>query len=93
MTSTAQRPALFKAQHLLAISDLSPLDIIAVLDLAQHYAESGKSLSESGRVLAGQTQVNLFFENSTRTQSSFEIAGKRLGADVMNMAVATSSLS
>ncbi len=97
MTLTAQRPAprtvLFKAQHLLAISDLSPLEITAVLDLAQHYAESGKSLANGGRVLAGQTQVNLFFENSTRTQSSFEIAGKRLGADVMNMAVATSSVS
>lgn len=90
---TAQRPPLFKAQHLLAISDISPIEISAVLDLAQHYAESGKGLSNGGRVLAGQTQVNLFFENSTRTQSSFEIAGKRLGADVMNMAVATSSVS
>ncbi len=93
MTSTETRPALFKAQHLLAISDLSPIEITAVLDLAQHYAESGKVLAEGGRVLQGQTQVNLFFENSTRTQSSFEIAGKRLGADVMNMAVSTSSLS
>ena len=93
MTSTATRPALFKAQHLLAISDLSPIEIAAVLDLAHHYAESGKNLPPDGRFLAGQTQVNLFFENSTRTQSSFEIAGKRLGADVMNMAVSTSSLS
>jgi aspartate carbamoyltransferase catalytic subunit len=93
MTSPETRPTLFKAQHLLAISDLSPIDITAVLDLAQHYAESGKALGKGGRVLQGQTQVNLFFENSTRTQGSFEIAGKRLGADVMNMAVNTSSVS
>jgi aspartate carbamoyltransferase catalytic subunit len=61
--------------------------------LAQIYAESGKGLPATKRVLEGQTQVNLFFENSTRTQSSFEIAGKRLGADVMNMAIATSSVA
>ncbi len=93
MTAPVQRPALFKARHLLAISDLSPLEISATLDLAQLYATRGKSLSPHGRVLQGQTQVNLFFENSTRTQGSFEIAGKRLGADVMNMAVSNSSLS
>jgi aspartate carbamoyltransferase catalytic subunit len=78
---------------MLAISDFSPLEIAAILDLAQHYAEHGKALSSAQKVLAGQTQVNLFFENSTRTQSSFEIAGKRLGADVMNMAIATSSVA
>ncbi len=93
MTSTPARPPLFKAQHLLAISDLSPLEIASLLDLSQFYAEHGKGLQTAQRVLGGQTQVNLFFENSTRTQSSFEIAGKRLGADVMNMAVSTSSLS
>jgi aspartate carbamoyltransferase catalytic subunit len=93
MTSPASRPPLFKAQHLLAITDLSHLDITAILDLAQIYAESGKGLPATKRVLEGQTQVNLFFENSTRTQSSFEIAGKRLGADVMNMAIATSSVA
>jgi aspartate carbamoyltransferase catalytic subunit len=93
MTPTSPRPALFKAQHLLAITDLSPLDIARILELAQFYAENGKALPPDARVLAGQTQVNLFFENSTRTQSSFEIAGKRLGADVMNMAIATSSVA
>jgi aspartate carbamoyltransferase catalytic subunit len=90
MTSTASRPALFKAQHLLAITDLSHIDIAALLDLAQHYADNGKA---TGDPLDGRTQVNLFFENSTRTQSSFELAGKRLGADVMNMAIATSSVA
>jgi aspartate carbamoyltransferase catalytic subunit len=93
MTSRDTRPALFKAKHLLAVSDLSPQEISRVLDLAQTYAESGKARAGAPRVLQGQTQVNLFFENSTRTQSSFEIAGKRLGADVMNMAIATSSVA
>jgi aspartate carbamoyltransferase catalytic subunit len=93
MTKTATRPALFKAQHMLAITDFSALEIAALLDLAQTYAETGKGLSPTQKVLNGQTQVNLFFENSTRTQSSFEIAGKRLGADVMNMSVSTSSVA
>jgi aspartate carbamoyltransferase catalytic subunit len=93
MTSSASRPALFKAQHLLAITDLSHLDITAILDLAQTYAESGRGTPAMKQILAGCTQVNLFFENSTRTQSSFEIAGKRLGADVMNMSIATSSVA
>ncbi len=93
MTYLTARPALFKTQHLLAISDLSPIEIGDLLDLSNSYADQGKGLTADRRVLLGQTQVNLFFENSTRTQGSFEIAGKRLGADVMNMAVSTSSLS
>jgi aspartate carbamoyltransferase catalytic subunit len=93
MTSAAPRPALFKAQHLLAITDLHHIEITALLDLAQIYAESGKGLSADKQLLEGMTQVNLFFENSTRTQASFEIAGKRLGADVMNMAIANSSVA
>jgi aspartate carbamoyltransferase catalytic subunit len=93
MTSPASRPALFKAQHLLAITDLHHIEITALLDLAQSYAESGKGLSADKQLLEGMTQVNLFFENSTRTQASFEIAGKRLGADVMNMAIANSSVA
>jgi aspartate carbamoyltransferase catalytic subunit len=93
MSKAASRPPLFKPQHMLAISDFSPIEIAAILDLAQNYAEHGKALSPAQKVLTGQTQVNLFFENSTRTQSSFEIAGKRLGADVMNMAIAMSSVA
>ncbi len=94
MTKTAPlRPALFKARHMLAVTDFSSIEIASLLDLAQTYAETGKSLPPQNKVLAGQTQVNLFFENSTRTQSSFELAGKRLGADVMNMAIATSSVA
>ncbi len=97
MTSPASRPALysrlFQAQHLLAITDLHHIEITALLDLAQSYSETGKALGPDKKLLEGMTQVNLFFENSTRTQASFEIAGKRLGADVMNMAIANSSVA
>jgi aspartate carbamoyltransferase catalytic subunit len=93
MTKSAARPPLFKAQHLLAITDLSHIEITALLDLANRYADAGAGKNGIKDLLDGLTQVNLFFENSTRTQSSFEIAGKRLGADVMNMAIATSSVA
>ena len=93
MTKTAPRPPIFKAQHLLAVSDLSVTEIPKLLDLADSYVEVNRNADKRHAILAGATQVNLFFENSTRTQSSFEIAGKRLGADVMNMAVSTSSIS
>jgi aspartate carbamoyltransferase catalytic subunit len=78
---------------LLAIDDISPSEAIRLLDLAERYVEVSRQTDKRQPVLQGRTQVNLFFEASTRTQSSFEIAGKRLGADVMNMAVATSSVS
>ncbi len=87
------RPPLLKRQHLLAIDDISSLEAIRLLDLAERYVEVSRQTDKRQPVLQGRTQVNLFFEASTRTQSSFEIAGKRLGADVMNMAVATSSVS
>ena len=93
MSKTATRPSIFKAQHLLAVSDLSISEISALLDLADSYVEVNRNASKRHAILMGSTQVNLFFENSTRTQSSFEIAGKRLGADVMNMAASTSSIS
>ncbi len=93
MTSRIARPLLFKSPHLLGIRDLSPLEIPALLDLAETYVEVNRAADKRKPVLAGLTQVNLFFEASTRTQSSFEIAGKRLGADVMNMAVSTSAIS
>jgi aspartate carbamoyltransferase catalytic subunit len=92
MTSVL-RPPLLKCQHLLAIDDISPLEAIALLDLAGKYVEVSRQIDKRHSVLQGRTQVNLFFEASTRTQSSFEIAGKRLGADVMNMAVANSAVS
>ena len=82
----------FRAQHLLGIEHLSPVDITAILDLAGQYVELNRSDRKHGEALAGLTQINMFFENSTRTQASFEIAGKRLGADVMNMAMQASSI-
>ena len=82
----------FHAQHLLGIEHLAPQEITTLIDLADRYAEDNKRGVAHRDVLAGLTQINMFFENSTRTQASFELAGKRLGADVMNMAVAQSSV-
>ena len=79
-------------RHLLGIEGLSPLDIAALLDRAEEQVEVSRQVEKKKSTLRGRTQINLFFEPSTRTQSSFEIAGKRLGADVMNMSVASSSV-
>ncbi|MGR3710767.1 MAG: aspartate carbamoyltransferase catalytic subunit [Alterinioella nitratireducens] len=82
----------FSKRHLLGIEPLSPPEITTLLDLADRYAERERTTDKHATALAGMTQINMFFENSTRTQASFEIAGKRLGADVMNMAMQTSSV-
>jgi aspartate carbamoyltransferase catalytic subunit len=82
----------FRARHLLGIEPLAPLEITTVLDLADRYVDLNRRTVKQSDVLAGMTQINMFFENSTRTQASFELAGKRLGADVMNMSVANSSV-
>ncbi|PLS23269.1 aspartate carbamoyltransferase catalytic subunit [Neptunicoccus cionae] len=82
----------FTAQHLLGIEHLSRDDIVSILDLAEQYVELNRQPHKHVDTLAGMTQINMFFENSTRTQSSFEIAGKRLGADVMNMVMGASSI-
>ena len=78
-----------RGKDLLGIERLTPEEIGAVLDLADDYAVRGRA----PEVLAGLTQVNLFFEPSTRTQASFEIAGRRLGADVVSMSMQTSSVA
>ncbi|NRB33567.1 MAG: aspartate carbamoyltransferase catalytic subunit [Rhodobacteraceae bacterium] len=82
----------FAHRHLLGIEPLSPSDITAILDLADKYVALSRQRDKHVDVLAGLTQINMFFENSTRTQASFELAGKRLGADVMNMAMQASSI-
>lgn len=93
MSSPETSPApIFPHPHLIGIEGLSPEDITALLDLADTYVEQNRRIDKKGSVLRGRTQINLFFEASTRTQSSFELAGKRLGADVMNMSVGTSSV-
>ncbi|MGA0828285.1 MAG: aspartate carbamoyltransferase catalytic subunit, partial [Gemmobacter sp.] len=81
-----------RARHLLGIDHLAPAEIVAILDLAERYVGLNRRTDKRTDVLAGLTQINMFFEPSTRTQASFELAGKRLGADVMTMAVAQSSV-
>ena len=82
----------FRARHLPGIEPIAPDEIRAVLDLADHYVDLNRSPDKHSDALAGLTQVNMFFEASTRTQASFELAGKRLGADVMNMGMQASSI-
>ena len=82
----------FPHRHLLGIQQLRPEEIITILDLAEEYVALNRGDKKHSDVLSGLTQINMFFENSTRTQASFELAGKRLGADVMNMAMQASSV-
>jgi aspartate carbamoyltransferase catalytic subunit len=81
------------ARHLLQIEGLHPPAIAAYLDLAESYVLLNRSGKTQRDLLRGRTLINLFFEDSTRTRTSFELAGKRLGADVINMSVSTSSVS
>ncbi len=93
MTSAAAAEPILASSHLLGIEHLSVGEISALLDLAERYATLNRGASKKTDLLKGRTLINLFFEASTRTQSSFELAGKRLGADVMNMSVRASSVS
>ncbi|MEP9353150.1 aspartate carbamoyltransferase catalytic subunit [Xanthobacter sp. KR7-65] len=79
-------------RHLIGIEGLSASEISGLLDLSEEFVELNRQIEKKRTTLRGRTQINLFFEASTRTQSSFEIAGKRLGADVMNMSVSSSSV-
>jgi len=80
-------------RHLLSIAQLSKDDILHVLDAAEHWYDLSRDEARNERVLYGRTIVNLFFESSTRTRTSFEVAGKRLGADVVNASPQTSSVT
>jgi aspartate carbamoyltransferase catalytic subunit len=82
----------FTQRHLLGIEPLRPDAITEILDVAENYVALNRQPTKHSNALAGLTQINMFFENSTRTQASFELAGKRLGADVMNMAMQASSI-
>ncbi len=82
----------FRQRHLLGIEPLHPDEIRTLLDLAERYVALNRSPAKHGDALAGLTQINMFFEPSTRTQASFELAGKRLGADVMSMAMQAASV-
>ncbi|KKB83799.1 aspartate carbamoyltransferase catalytic subunit [Devosia limi DSM 17137] len=83
----------FNQRHLLSIADLQQHEIIDLLDRAERMVPVSRQERKIHATLTGKTQINLFFEPSTRTQGSFEIAGKRLGALVMNMSVKSSSVS
>ncbi len=89
----APGPAIvFDRRHLLGIEGLSAAEIDGLIDLADSYVALNRQAEKKSSALRGRTIINLFFETSTRTRTSFELAGKRLGADVINMAVATSSI-
>lgn len=83
---------IFPHRHLLGIKGLNAHDLTTLIDRADANVAVSRQIDKKKTSMRGRTQINLFFENSTRTQSSFELAGKRLGADVMNMAVSHSSV-
>src|ERR1044071_1055573 len=89
------RPAVtsLRRKDLLGIADLSPEEIALVLDTAEAMKEVGSRPVKKGPALRGKTVVNLFFEPSTRTRTSFEIAEKRLSADTLSIAIGTSSVA
>lgn len=84
--------AFFPHRHLLGIEGLSAAEIERLLDLADSYANLAKDDERARKLLRGRTVINLFFETSTRTSTSFELAAKRLGADVIAMSVGTSAV-
>ena len=92
MSDTASDALDFPHRHLLGIEGLSPGEITLLLDRSETYVEQNRQTDKKKSTLRGRTVINLFFEASTRTRTSFELAGKRLGGDVINMSVATSSV-
>lgn len=80
-------------KHLLDIHQMSPASIHEILDLAAQYVQRNRQTDKKHAILKGRTLINLFFENSTRTRTSFELAGKRLGMDVINISASASSVS
>ncbi|MCZ6813042.1 MAG: aspartate carbamoyltransferase catalytic subunit [Alphaproteobacteria bacterium] len=82
----------FAPRHILGIEGLSSGEITCLLDAADGFVALNRGRQKKSNSLQGLTLINLFFEDSTRTRTSFELAGKRLGADVINMSVATSSI-
>lgn len=90
--SIRDRELRFTHRHLLGIEGLYPFEITDILDRAEKFAAANRERAPVAPVLHDRTVINLFFENSTRTRTSFERAAKRLGGDVINMSVATSSI-
>jgi len=92
MASKLNKAIKISQKHLLGIQDLSISDVNYILNEAKQFIKLNKSKNKKLDTLRGKTQINLFFEPSTRTQSSFELAGKRLGADVMSMNIVNSAI-
>ncbi len=92
MGSNIKKDIKISQKHLLGIQDLKVSDAKLILNEAQQFIDLNRSKSKKIDILKGKTQINLFFEPSTRTQSSFELAGKRLGADVMSMNITNSAI-
>ncbi len=92
LMTPAPAPIEFPHRHLLGIEGLSPGEITALLDLADSYVALNRRADKKTDLLRGRTLINLFFESSTRTRTSFELAGKRLGAATINMSVGASSI-
>lgn len=86
-------PTLSWPRHLIAIEGMAAADISKILDVAESYIERNRAVDKKHKILGGRTLINLFFENSTRTRTSFELAGKRLSMDVINISASTSSTS
>jgi aspartate carbamoyltransferase catalytic subunit len=92
MSATALPTGRLRPRHLLGIEGLSAEEITLLLDLSESYVEQNRARGAKSTLLRGRTIINLFFENSTRTRTSFELAGKRLGGDVVNMSAEVSSI-
>ena len=92
MTDGAIDIPTFPHRHLLGIEGLSPIEISLLLDRADGYVAQNRRADKHKEILKGRTVINLFYEDSTRTRTSFELAAKRLGSDVINMSVGTSSV-
>ncbi|MGY9054559.1 MAG: aspartate carbamoyltransferase catalytic subunit [Alphaproteobacteria bacterium] len=84
---------IFPHQHILGIEGMTPDAISTILDLSESYVELNRRPDKKRSDLRGRTIINVFFESSTRTRTSFELAGKRLGADVINIAVEASAIN
>jgi len=92
MATKSDKAVKISQKHLLGIQDLSISDVNYILAEAKQFIKLNRSDNKKLDTLRGKTQINLFFEPSTRTQSSFELAGKRLGADVMSMNIVNSAI-
>ncbi|MEX2649311.1 MAG: aspartate carbamoyltransferase catalytic subunit [Alphaproteobacteria bacterium] len=92
VSSAVPEPISFPHRHLLGIEGLSADEITLLLDLADSYIALNRRTDKKKDLLRGRTLINMFFESSTRTRTSFELAGKRLGADVINMSTSSSSI-